>query len=95
MTSREMLRPHDPLATKLSTADDRVRLNEWLPPQAGVVPRIRIGRRWINTLWVLPLTFVLLVTGVAVAQGLRGLPAVNEFLARYPGAPASAAASRW
>jgi methionine sulfoxide reductase catalytic subunit len=41
---------HDRLATNLSSADDRVRLNAWLPPQAGVVPKIRIGQRWINVL---------------------------------------------
>jgi len=77
---------------RLSTADDRVRLNEWLPPQAGVIPRVRIGRHWINVLWSLPLIFVLLVIGVAAAQALRELPAVQAFLARYPGVPPSAVA---
>src|ERR1039458_9517085 len=86
----EMLRQHDPLAKRLSVADDRVRLNEWLPPQAGVVPKIRIGQRWINVLWLLPLIFVLLVIAVAVAQALRELPAVQIVLVRYPGIPRSA-----
>jgi sulfoxide reductase catalytic subunit YedY len=81
---------HDPIEAKLSPADDRVLLNNWLPPQAGVVPRIRIGRRWINVLWALPLGFVLIVIGVAVAQALRELPAVQDFLVRYPGVPPSA-----
>ena len=76
----------------LSGADDRVLLNNWLPPQVGVVPKIRIGRRWINVLWALPLVFVLGVIGVAVAQALRELPAVQEFLVRYPGASPSAPA---
>src|SRR5580698_731257 len=67
---------HDPIQANLSPADDRVLLNDWLPPQVGVVPKIRIGRRWINVLWALPLGFVLAVIGVAVAQGLRELPAV-------------------
>jgi sulfoxide reductase catalytic subunit YedY len=89
---REPSRPHDPLATNLSTADDRVRLSHWLPPQAGVVPKIRVGRRWINVLWALPVIFVLLVIGVATAQALRELPAVQGFLLRYPGVPQSAAA---
>jgi methionine sulfoxide reductase catalytic subunit len=83
---------HDRLAMNLSSADDRVRLNAWLPPQAGVVPKIRIGQRWINVLWLLPIVFVLLVTGVAVAQALRELPAVQNFLVRYPGIPRSAVA---
>jgi methionine sulfoxide reductase catalytic subunit len=83
---------HDRLAMDLSSADDRVRLNAWLPPQAGVVPKIRIGQRWINVLWLLPIVFVLLVIGVAVAQALRELPAVQDFLVRYPGIPRSAVA---
>lgn len=36
--------PHDPIEASLTSADDRVRLNHWLPPQAGVMPKIRIGR---------------------------------------------------
>jgi len=83
---------HDRLAMNLSSADDRVRLNAWLPPQAGVVPKIRIGQRWINVLWLLPIVFVLLVIGVAVAQAFRELPAVQDFLVRYPGIPRSAMA---
>ena len=83
---------HDPLATKLSAADDRVRLSAWLPPQTGVVPKLRIGQRWISVLWAIPLIFVLLVVAIAVAQGLRKLPGVQDFLVRYPGIPASAVA---
>lgn len=83
---------HDPLAEKLSAADDRVRLSHWLPPQAGVVPRVRVGRRWISVLWALPLLCVLLAVGIAGAQALRQLPAVHEFIARYPGSPSAAPA---
>jgi sulfoxide reductase catalytic subunit YedY len=83
---------HDPIEANLSPADDRVLLNNWLPPQVGVVPKIRIGRRWINVLWALPLGFVLAVISVAVAQALRELPAVQDFLVRYPGVPPSALA---
>jgi sulfoxide reductase catalytic subunit YedY len=84
--------PHDALATSLTSADDRVRLNDWLPPQGGVIPRIRIGQRWINILWLLPLMFGVLVLAVAFAQGARELPGVQQFLVRYPGVPASAVA---
>ena len=92
MTSfQEVSQAHDPLAMSLSAADDRVRLDESLPP-VGVAPRIRIGQRWVNLLWALPLIFVLLVIGVAVAQALRELPAVQSFIARYPGFPSSAVA---
>lgn len=84
-------RAHDPLSKKLTPADDRILLSHWLPPQGGIVPRIRIGRRWINVLWVLPIVFVLLIAGVAVAQALRQLPCVQAFLIRYPRAPVSVA----
>src|SRR4026207_568544 len=90
MTTVPGLRPsHDPIEASLTPADDRVRLDHWLPPQTGVVPRIRIGQRWVNVLWVIPIVFVVLVLGVAIAQALRELPAVQDFVARYPGVPAS------
>ena len=85
-----MSRQHDSLASSLSVADDRVRLNKWLPPQAGVTPKTRIGRRWINVLWLLPLVFVFLIIAVAVAQALREIPAVQNFVVRYPGISLSA-----
>ena len=91
MSSVETPSQHDPLAIKLSNADDRVLLSHWLPPQAGVVPKVRIGQHWVNALWALPLIFVLMVMGVAVAQAIRPLPAVQEFLVRYPGIPPSVA----
>ena len=34
---------HDRLAKSLSAADDRVRLNHWLPPRSGTLPHIRLG----------------------------------------------------
>ena len=80
---------HDPIEANLSPADDRVLLSNWLPPKVGVVPKIRIGHRWINVLWALPVGFLLAVMGVAVAQALRELPAVQDFLVRYPGVPPS------
>ena len=83
-------RTHDPVAARLSAADDRVRLTHWLPPQAGVVPKVRFGKHWVNVLWALPLVFLLLVMGVALAQACRQLPSVQEFIVRYPGIPMSA-----
>ena len=43
----------EPLEAALTGADDRLRLNHWLPPQDGIVPRVRIGQRWVNVLWAL------------------------------------------
>jgi DMSO/TMAO reductase YedYZ molybdopterin-dependent catalytic subunit/thiosulfate reductase cytochrome b subunit len=85
------LPPIEPLKASLTSADDRILLNHWLPPRAGVMPKIRIGRRWVSVLWALPIGFVMLVAGVAIAQALRQLPGVQAFLVRYPGAPASVA----
>src|SRR5215472_8414445 len=74
-----------PLEAKLTHADDRIRLNDWLPPQWGVVPQIRLGKRWFSVLWLLPLAFLFLLIGVAVVQELRQIPAIQAFLERYPG----------
>ena len=90
--ARKVPRQHDPLATSLSAADDRIRLSTWLPPQDGVVPRIRLGSRWINVLWAIPLAMALLILGIAVAQQLRTMPGVQEFIVRYPGVTPSSRA---
>ena len=76
---------HDPIASTLSAADDRIVMSEWLPPQEGIVPRIRIGRRWISILWALPIGAVALVLLIALAQSLRELPSVQAFIKAYPG----------
>ena len=60
---RQAPQPHD--ATSLSTADDRIRQSNWLPPQQGVIPRIRLGDRSINVLWAIPLIVVFLILGIA------------------------------
>lgn len=75
----------DPLEAQLTHADDRVNLSHWLPPQWGVTPRVRIGGRWFNLLWLIPLGLAFLIIGIPAAQELRGLPAVAQFIARYPG----------
>ena len=47
---------------------------------------MRVGRnRWFNLLWLLPIGFVLLIAGVAVAKGLRNTPSVQRFIERNPG----------
>lgn len=76
---------HDPLAAKISAADDRILLNHWLPPREGIVPRVRLGTRWISVLWALPLGFAGLILAIALAQGLLEFPAVKTFVERYPG----------
>jgi len=69
----------------LRNADDRIVASQWLPPQTGVVPRVSILFWWVNVLWAIPIGIVFLVIGIAVAQGLRDIPAVQQFIAAYPG----------
>src|SRR5262249_58224501 len=75
----------DPLEAQIARAHDEVVLEEWAPARYGIAPRIRIGKRWFSVLWLLPIGFVGLVLAAAVAHELRWLPAVQEFIARYPG----------
>ncbi|MEP6844124.1 MAG: hypothetical protein ABJA11_11405, partial [Pseudolysinimonas sp.] len=57
-----------------------------IPAQYGVAPRVRIGRtKWFNLLWLVPIGILLLLVAIAVAKGLRELPAVQEFMQQYPG----------
>ena len=77
--------PHDPIAASLTPADDRLILSHWLPPQEGIVPRVRIGRRWVNVLWALPIGAAALILLVALAQSLRELPGVQAFIRDYSG----------
>ena len=84
--------PHasEPLRASLSDADDRLRLNHWMALQQGVAPRIRIGRRWINSLWGLPIGAAALLCLIALAQSLRELPGVAAFIQQHPGIAQSA-----
>ena len=62
-----------------------------IPVARGVAPRVRVGaRRWFKLLWLLPIGFVLLISAVAGAQGLRHISSVARFIARYPGTIPSA-----
>jgi len=80
-------RQADPLEARVSKASDSIQSSSWLPPQWGEVPRIRLGKRWINVLWFLPIAFVVLILGIAVCEGLYASPWFHGFLARYPGIP--------
>jgi hypothetical protein len=75
----------EPLRAEISDANDRIRLNHWMPPQQGIAPRIRIGQRWINTLWGLPIMAAALLCLIAMAQSLREYPGVEAFIRQHPG----------
>jgi sulfoxide reductase catalytic subunit YedY len=81
---------HDPLARSLSVADDRIRLSHWLPPRQGIVPQVRIGKRWYSTLWALPIGAALLLVIVAACQSLREFDGIEAFITIYPGVPHAA-----
>ena len=70
---------------QLTTAPNSLDLARWLPPKSGIVPRIRIGSRWVSILWALPFCAALLIAAVPIAQELRTLPAVQAFIQAYPG----------
>ena len=83
--SRTTALVQNPLETNLTNAEDHIQLSTWMPQQTGIIPRIRVGRRWINILWAIPLTVILLILAIAVAQQLRTMPVIQEFILRYPG----------
>jgi thiosulfate reductase cytochrome b subunit len=57
-----------------------------VPAQYGVAPRVRIGSsKWFNLLWLIPIGVLLLIIGIAVAKGIREIPAVQDFMHRFPG----------
>lgn len=61
-----------------------------MPSQRGIAPRIRIGRRWFNTLWALPIGAAALLCLIALAQSLREFPSVAAFIRAHPGIAQSA-----
>lgn len=83
-----------PVRPRLTRGEDVVDVATWAgrtPAATGVTPRVRLGRRWFNLLWLLPIGLLVLVSAVAAAKGLRHMPAVRDFIARYPGSEPSAA----
>lgn len=77
--------PPDLLEAQVSRADDRVRLSHWTPPQSGTIPHIRMRKWWFNVFWAIPLGAALMLVGIAVGQELRQIPAIQQFIVRYPG----------
>jgi len=80
----------EPLRAELSDADDRIRLDHWMPPQQGIFPHIRIGRKWINTLRLVPIGTAALLWMIALAQSLREIPDIETFIHSHSGIAQSA-----
>ncbi len=74
---------------RLSGGENVIDPEHWagsLPAAQGIAPRLRLGReRWFNVLWLIPIGFGVVLAAVAAAQALRDIPAVQAFVARYPG----------
>ena len=91
------------LREQLTEGEDVVDPKAWagsIPAAFGIAPRLRVGaNRWFNLVWLLPIGWVFLLVGVAAAQYLRGLPAVEEFVRQHPGtgfaAPFATAMPAW
>ncbi|MGH9654604.1 MAG: molybdopterin-dependent oxidoreductase [Bryobacteraceae bacterium] len=75
-----------PLRDQLTAAEDHVVESRWLPPQKATIPHVHFLFWWISVLWLIPIGAVGLVIVIAIAQELRMLPAVQEFIRAYPGA---------
>ncbi|MEZ5171849.1 MAG: molybdopterin-dependent oxidoreductase [Acidimicrobiia bacterium] len=78
----------DPAEADLTPAPDTIDVSEWaggIPQVGGTPPHVRIGRRWVNLLWILPVLAAVMVIAVAVAQGLRATKPVQNFIATNPG----------
>lgn len=57
-----------------------------IPAASGMAPRLRLGAsRWLNLLWLLPIGWIVILAGIAAAQYLRGIPAVETFVRQHPG----------
>jgi len=87
-SSSDPLGSPDPLEAGLSPAEDRVVVAEWsrrIPPIRARIPEVRIGKRWYSIAWLLPITVVGLIVGIAVCQQLRTYSSVQSWIARYPG----------
>ena len=73
---------------RLRRGEDVVHPDAWagaIPAASGIAPRLRLGRRWFNVLWLVPIGFVVLLGAIAAAKGLREMPGVQAFIHRHPG----------
>jgi methionine sulfoxide reductase catalytic subunit len=82
---------------ELVPGEDTIDPSIWagsISPAPGVAPRVRIGRRWFNLLWLLPIGFGVILLLVALAQGLRDTSPVSTFIQDHPGTTTPPAAVR-
>lgn len=91
------LADHSSFRDQLTIGEEVIDPSTWagsVPVAHGVAPRLRIGHRWFNLLWLLPLGLLAALVAVAVAQALRETGAVTRFIDRFPGAAVTPRAER-
>ena len=68
--------------------DGRIVVKDWaggIEETRARMPQLRLGRRWVSSLWLLPIAGVGLVVMIAVAQQLRTYGWMQDFIRQYPG----------
>lgn len=79
----------DPLEKSLDTKpEEQVIPGQWaggIRPAVAKMLTIRLGKRWFNILWLIPIAIVILLVGVAICQWLRTIPAVEGWIQENPG----------
>jgi thiosulfate reductase cytochrome b subunit len=78
------LDPHE----RQGLLDGRIVVADWaggIAEERAEAPTVRIGRRWVSTLWLLPITVVGLLIAIAAAQQLRQYDWMRSFIEQYPG----------
>jgi len=80
------------LEAQLTKGRSRIKIREFaggIEQEMASLPQIRFGTKWFTTAQILtvliPLGFAAALIVVATAQGMRTIPAVQEFLRAYPG----------
>lgn len=66
----------------------RVDLDDWaggITQEQAQVPAIRVNRRWLNTLWLVPIGVAGLIVAIALGQQLRQYGWMQSFIETYPG----------
>lgn len=88
----------DPLEHELmdhlnqGSAHGRIVESSWaggIEQTMATVPWVRVGRRWHNTIWLLPITGAIVLVGIAICQQLRTYQWMQDFIAQYPGTSTS------
>ena len=69
--------------------DGRIVIDDWaggIEETKARMPQLRLGRRWVSSLWLIPITGVGLIGAIAIAQQLRTYGWMQDFIRAYPGA---------